>query len=259
MPHATFFTPRFMPRQRDGDAGGNRLQIEPQRQAERASRRCAGTSRAAWPRRGSRAPRARARRRSPQPDITRVSPRQTALAASRLASCDADLDALFRRQRDRGSCARPAGVKASGTYMTSPPAAGRARCPCDRSAGRRARARSSPGRTRPRPRCRAAASERGPYPIQNRLRVRSQTQSPAPSSTTPSGSLPHRIDQAARLQRPERRLEMRLLALALRMAEARQQHLAVHHHRRVGGEDQIRTPDAGGTSSIAAPRSVSRR
>ena len=32
---------------------------------------------------------------------------------------------------------------------------------------------------------------------------------------------------------------MRLLALALRMPEARQQHLAVEHDGRVGGEDEI--------------------
>ena len=71
------------------------------------------------------------------------------------------------------------------------------------------------------------------------LRVWSNTQSPAPSSTTPSGICRTLSISPRALQRTECRLEVRLLALALRMAEARQQHLAVEHHRGVGGEHQI--------------------
>ena len=51
--------------------------------------------------------------------------------------------------------------------------------------------------------------------------------------------LAHGIDQAARLQRAECGFEMRLLAAALRVAEARQQHLAVEHDGGVGGEHEI--------------------
>ena len=43
-----------------------------------------------------------------------------------------------------------------------------------------------------------------------------------------------------RLQRTEGGFEMSLFALALWMAEARQQHLAIEHDRAIGGEHEIR-------------------
>ena len=48
------------------------------------------------------------------------------------------------------------------------------------------------------------------------------------------------IDQTAPAQDIERRRKDRLLALALRVAEACEQCLAVEHHSGVGGEDEIR-------------------
>ena len=72
--------------------------------------------------------------------------------------------------------------------------------------------------------------------------MRSHTQSPAPSSSHAGRQAPHLVDEARRLQLAERALEMRLLALPLGMAEAREERHAVHHHRRVGGEDEIGQP-----------------
>src|SRR5262249_37601214 len=46
-------------------------------------------------------------------------------------------------------------------------------------------------------------------------------------------------DQTALAQYIEHRCKDRLLALSLRMAEAREQRLAVEHHSAVGGEDEI--------------------
>jgi len=48
------------------------------------------------------------------------------------------------------------------------------------------------------------------------------------------------LDQTARLQRVERFRVDRLLARALGVAEAREQRLAVEHHRGVRGEHQVR-------------------
>ena len=87
-------------------------------------------------------------------------------------------------------------------------------------------------------------------PRRNRRRLRARDR--------PAGR-DHRIDEAARLQRAERGLEMRLLAAPLRMAEPRQQHLAVEHDGGIGGEYQIgqaAAPAAPARSSAPSPASV---
>ena len=87
--------------------------------------------------------------------------------------------------------------------------------------------------------------------------MRSHRQSPAPFSAMPARQLDHLVDQLALGERAEGRGEHRLLDLALGMAEAREQRLAVEHHRGVRGEDEIRRAFERRTVSTIAPASSS--